>query len=286
MRVNPVIRIALLTLSVILSAESLTASPQTEADSVVALHEKIAQLEERVELLEARLAELEAIVGSRPKGTEASDPAPDASASGTTRGTASPGSLKLTIRSFSQSEPSASLVDEVKQLKVQVQKEESEIRSLNARIEAMRKELQAVLADRARGGKTTAGQRDPEVMALEQSHSNERKGINTKLAAAKDRLNNAVRAEKSKRSAMTPKGQRIEATDGGTTYIITTKQDCSKVLSAGATISLVNPKAVSSGDGVAEFTADKVILATPSRPIPRLLAIRRLGRLQSALSCC
>lgn len=214
-------------------------------DSTEALKKKVIELE-------SRLKKLEELVQSLRGKTGATTPQ---------AGQATPSKINstdivFTVDSFSKIPDDLKLLAEADELKIQDSIDQKEIKRLE---EQFRKLLDAMkeLEERDRWREMT----DVEYRRIMQENTNQRSDISAKISVIKEEMTKRKNLEKSKRRDAIGKGQRIEGHSDSRKFVIRTKLDCSKIVAVGAHLKALDPKSISSANGVEEYSASRVELA-------------------------
>jgi cell division septum initiation protein DivIVA len=232
-------------------------TPRCFADDVDDLKLRVEQLERAVEELR-RLVEQSNRQSPSSTGADAGSPFVGGSKPVSTAGSTQVGggaAVTITIKSFKPAPQNDEAIGEAERLLAEMKKQDQQVATLEqqkTRLYDLYKELE----ERRRSGRSMS---EEEYRRLCQENKNQRDDIVNRIARiVNDRNINRRKQEQANKRA-TPPGQMVEGVDAsGQVYIVTTKLDCSKTLSVGATVSLVNLKVVSTDPSGTHGTVDKV----------------------------
>ena len=245
-----------------LRVDAMTVTSLTDDSSkeIKQLTARIAELEKRMEKFASALKELKPLPDRSTPDTDVStksdptgeEPTPPFSAGG---------DIVFTVDSFSKLPDNLKLLAEADELKGLESADKKEIK----RLEEQSRKLLDALKELDKRDDTGRSMSDTEYRRLMQENTNQRGDISKVIARIKDEMNKRKNLEKAKLREAISKGQRILGHFGAKKYIINTKSDCSKIVATGVDLLVINPKSIQSSNGVDEYEAARVELATKKK---------------------
>ena len=245
-----------------LRVDAMTVTSLTDDSSkeIKQLTARIAELEKRMEKFASALKELKPLPDRSTPDTDEStksdptgeEPTPPFSAGG---------DIVFTVDSFSKLPDNLKLLAEADELKGLESADKKEIK----RLEEQSRKLLDALKELDKRDDTGRSMSDTEYRRLMQENTNQRGDISKVIARIKDEMNKRKNLEKAKLREAISKGQRILGHFGAKKYIINTKSDCSKIVATGVDLLVINPKSIQSSNGVDEYEAARVELATKEK---------------------
>jgi DNA mismatch repair ATPase MutS len=245
-------------------AMTVTSPADDYAKEINQLKKRVNDLEKNMARVDSALQNLQTLPNGSPPDTDIStksDPKSDPPVEEPAPPVSVGGDIVFTVDSFSKIPDNLKLLAEANELKGLESADKKEIK----RLEEQSRKLLDALKELDKRNDTDRGMSDAEYRRLMQENTNQRGDISKVIARIKDEMNKRKNLEKAKLREAMSKGQRILGHFGAKKYIINTKSDCSKIVATGVDLLVINPKSIQSSNGVDEYEAARVELATKKK---------------------
>jgi len=246
--------IAAFVLSLNVNALSSAIQSSPSKSDVEKLNQRVTELEKRLEVLEGLIHSMRQTAAGASTDTDEEQKSQSSSDSEESAASAT-SAVILKVTSFAPRVPDLAALQEAAEFDAKCAAAEKEL----ARLAEQKRRLLDVFKELDNTRKHGRDMSDVEYKRLCQENKNQRDDIVKVSAEIQNGLNIDKRKAVNKRRDAKLVGQRIEGVDSsGKHFVVLTKQNCSKILSIGVQVALVNPKGLQSTGAVMEYLVDRV----------------------------